>query len=753
VIIDRNIIKYVVFIDDSLAYALQKISDNKSGLVFALSQHGVLEGILTDGDFRRWLLSTTKTDLALPVLTAVNRQFLALPEATDVDDIRAHFNERVGYVPLVDKQGRLVSIAINQKQGFAIGEFDIHEDSPPFVIAEIGNNHNGDLSLAYQLIEAAVAAGADCAKFQMRDMKSMYRQASSAKASEDLGAQYTLDLLSRFQLSNKDMLKAFDYCQHKGIMPLCTPWDIASVEALENYGMLGYKVASADLTNPDLLKVLAKTRKPLICSTGMSEESEIKEAVTLLNKHGAQYALLHCNSTYPAPFKDIHLNYLSRLKSIGTECLVGYSGHERGYAVAIAAVAKGAKIIEKHLTLDRNMEGNDHRVSLLPNEFADMVRGIREVGEALGTSDARRVSQGEMMNREVLGKSVLATKMLSLGAIISADDLTIRSPGKGLPAYRKDELIGKQAKRDMVEGDFFYPSDLDEQVVVARPYHFTRPFGVPVRYHDVESIVKKSNFDLLEFHLSYQDMALNPEDYLSSVGYNMDFVVHAPELFKHDFLVDLCSSDTEHRLKSIQELKNVARVVCELKPYFKTSKAKVLIVANVGGYSFDHFLSEKETQYYYEMVHLGLKEVEDAFSGVEMIPQTLPPFPWFFGGQRYSNILMSASSIVNFCTQYNRRICLDLSHSKLYCNYVHASFSEFVGAVAPFAAHLHLVDASGVDGEGVQIDEGDIDFNNIAAILNKSSPTSSFIPEIWQGHKNAGEGFWLALERLEKYFG
>src|SRR5690606_6193726 len=139
---------------------------------------------------------------------------------------------------------------------------------------------------------------------------------------------------------------------------LCTPWDLRSLEVLENYGMEGYKLASADLTNHELLRTMAKTGKPLICSTGMSTELEIAEAVNILNEEGAMHVILHCNSTYPAPFKDVNLNYLERLKEL-TGSLIGYSGHERGIYISIAAVAKGAKVIEKHFTLDRSMEGND----------------------------------------------------------------------------------------------------------------------------------------------------------------------------------------------------------------------------------------------------------------------------------------------------------------------------------------------------------------------------------------------------------
>lgn len=138
--------------------------------------------------------------------------------------------------------------------------------------------------------------------------------------------------------------------------------------------------------------------------------------------------------------------------------------------------------------------------------------------------------------------------------------------------------------------------------------------------------------------------------------------------------------------------------------------------------------------------------------GVEIIPQTMPPFPWLFGGQRYHNLFLSAEEIVEFCERYSVRICLDVSHSKLACNHYHWSFSKFVEQVSPFAAHLHIVDAKGVDGEGLQVGEGEIDFHMLAKILKEKSPKASFIPEIWQGHKNNGEGFLISLTRLEKFY-
>jgi sialic acid synthase SpsE/sugar phosphate isomerase/epimerase len=745
-IIQKNIKPYLVDINEDVDVALNKITINKSGFVIITDGSGYIHGILTDGDLRRWFLTSGISNLAQSVEIICNKDFVKAKLDWGIEEIGNLFNNQITFIPLVDEKERIVAIAINQNSFFSVGSFIVSESTPSFIIAEIGNNHNGSLSLAKKLVDKAVIAGADCAKFQMRSMKAIYRK---SKSDEDLGAEYTQDLLSRFQLSNENLFKVFDYCNHKNIIPLCTPFDEESLNALEDYGILGYKLASADLTNHDLINKMAGMRKPLICSTGMSNESEISSAVKLLRNNGVNYALLHCNSTYPAPYKDINLNYISNLKKIGFNCEVGYSGHERGYMVPIAAVAKGARIIEKHFTLDRRMEGNDHRVSLLPDEFSEMVLGIRAVEQSLGSGNSRQITQGEMMNREFLAKSVIAIKTIEIGEIISERDLDIKSPGKGLAPYRKNELVGKIAKRKILEGDFFFEDDIEENLIESRKYNFKMPFGIPVRYHDLKSIINKSNFDLLEFHLSYKDMELDPLKFLDPQGYNLDLVVHSPELFADEHIMDLCSHDETYRSRSISELQKVIDITRTIKPFFKKAVCPKIII-NAGGSTQDGFLPISQRQEKYELISDALKNLDTV--GVEIIPQTMPPFPWHFGGQRYHNLFMDADDIVKFCSDNNTRICLDISHSKLLCNFKHESFKEFLEKVSQYAAHIHMVDASGVDGEGLQINEGDIDFSLVSSIFKSACPNASFIPEIWQGHKNDCKGFWVALERLEKHF-
>lgn len=747
-IIEKNISKFTIYEEDSLSHALEKISENKKGVVFSLTDSGKLEGVLTDGDFRRWLVDSSEIDLSIPVNVVTNKDFVSLPADTDRSEIKLYLNDRVKFLPLLDNFGHLVSIAQGQADEFKIGDFVISPGASTFVIAEIGNNHNGSLDLAKKLVDKAVEAGADCAKFQMRSMDKLYgKSGRTTDISEDLGAQYTLDLLSRFQLCNDDLFEVFDHCKSSDILPLCTPWDHDSLDLLDGYGMQAFKLASADLINHDLIESMTSMGKPIISSTGMSSESEIVAAVKLFKKSNCKHILLHCNSTYPAPFKDINLRYLDRLRKIG-DCPVGYSGHERGAAICIAAVAMGACVIEKHFTLDREMEGNDHRVSLLPSEFISMIKGIREVEEGLGSHSIRHVTQGEMMNREILSKSLAVNKEIKTGTVICSDMIEVRSPGKGLPPYYKTELVGKTTTRDLKAGDFFFFSDLHETTAYSREYEFPVPFGIPVRFHDVEDLRQKSNFDLFEFHLSYKDLEEDPEQYFS-MPMECDLVVHSPELFAGDHVMDLSSGNSKYRERSVYELQRVAEMTRKLKRHFPNS-SKTLIIVNVGGFSLNEFLPESELPALYDQVGDSLNQINQ--DGIEFLPQTMPPYPWHFGGQRFHNLFLMPDEISRFHEMYGYRVCLDISHSYLACNHFGISFHKFLEEVAPLSAHHHIVDAEGIDGEGLQIGEGKIDFDMTIEILLQKSPQASFIPEIWQGHKNDGEGFWLALERLENSY-
>ncbi|WP_271533323.1 N-acetylneuraminate synthase family protein [Bradyrhizobium sp. CCBAU 25338] len=625
-----------------------------------------------------------------------------------------------------------------------IGNRLLGDGEPCYVIAEIGNNHNGDFDRAIALVDAAVAAGADCAKFQMRKLDEVYRASSLSGKDDDLAVEYTLDLLRRFELPIAQQKKIAEYCAAKGIEYLCTPWDAKSVAVLEGFGVQAYKVASADLTNLPLLGRLTATGKTLIVSTGMSTTDEIKAAAKFLDDRNASYALLHCQSTYPAALHNIHLRFMETLREIHP--VVGYSGHERGIAVSTAAVALGAVIIERHITLDREMEGPDHAASLEPEEFKALVSGIREVEAARGEKLAERaLSQGELINRENLAKSLVAARDLPAGTMISESDIAVKSPGQGLSPLKMPALLGRRLTRTMAADDYFFQSDLDEGVAKARRYRFDRPWGVPVRYHDTARFLEICEPDIIEFHLSYSDMERDPAAYLSGT-YDLGFVVHAPELFAGSKLMDLATPDEALRRYSLEQTQAVIDITRGLKKFFPKTKHPP-IVANIGGFTMDEPLPPEEKAERYRIFAQSLTELD--MDGVELTPQTMAPFPWHFGGQRHQNIFIFPEESAAFCAKHDLRMCVDISHTKLAANHFGFDFAQGLAQLGPHTAHLHFGDAKGLDGEGLQIGEGEIDFDEIGQVLRKHAPTASFIPEIWQGHKNMGEGFWTALERLE----
>ncbi|TDX81153.1 N-acetylneuraminate synthase [Rathayibacter sp. PhB151] len=746
-IVDRHLAPYIVFAEDPVLTALAKINANKQRIVFCVDGHGVLRGSLSDGDFRRWIIANPTASLDVAVLAVANTAVLTAPVDDPAQAAAALLGaDGISHVPLVDERGHLVAIAIEGGAALQIGRHPVGEGHPAFVIAEVGNNHNGSVDFAKRLVDLALEAGADAVKFQLRDLDSLYRQGGGATAGEDLGAQYTIDLLRRFALPAEALFEVFDHAGDAGIDVLCTPWDSPSVQALVDYGVPGLKIASADLTNHDLLADAGARGLPLLLSTGMSRESEILESVALLRSLGTSYALLHTQSTYPAPYRDLNLAYLERLAEISGG-VTGYSGHERGWHVPVAAVARGARIIEKHFTVDRAMEGNDHSVSLLPDEFGRMVAEIRDIESALGSAEPRGVSTGESMNRVSLAKSLVAARELRSGEVVRAADVAVRSPGRGLQPNELPRLLGRTLHRDVAAGGFFFDGDLRASTPAGRPFRFRRPWGLPVRYHDHAELLGASNPGFLEFHFSYRDLEIDVDDVFTA-RQERGFTTHLPDLFSGDFLVDLASFDRDVWERSIAEVQRTIGVTRSLSRWFRQDEDPMMVVT-MGGFTRHAHVDPSRRPAMYARVAEALDRIDAG--GVRLLAQTLPPYPWLMGGQQFHNLFVDPEDTAAFARETGTALCLDASHTKLATTFLGTSFSAAVELLAPLSAHLHLVDATGIDGEGVQIGEGEIDWPVFAAALDALAPGVPFIPEIWQGHVDSGEGFWTALERLEEW--
>lgn len=324
-----------------------------------------------------------------------------------------------------------------------------------YIIAEAGVNHNGDINIAKRLVDAAVDAGADAVKFQTFKAQNLVcknagKAAYQLETTEQAETQY--EMLKKLELTEKMHEELVPYCRERGIEFLSTPFDVESVDLLLQYEIPLIKIPSGEITNYPYLKKIGKTGKKVILSTGMSTLDEVRDAVQILKNEGTdKIILLHCNTEYPTPMCDVNLLAMKTLQEeLGLP--VGYSDHTKGIEIPIAAAALGACVIEKHFTLDRTMEGPDHKASLEPQELMSMVRAIRNIEQALGTGEKKPV-YAEIANKAVARKSIIAARPINKGEVFTVENITTKRPGNGISPMRWYEVLGKKAIRDFKEDE------------------------------------------------------------------------------------------------------------------------------------------------------------------------------------------------------------------------------------------------------------------------------------------------------------
>lgn len=327
------------------------------------------------------------------------------------------------------------------------------------IIAEAGVNHNGSIETAKKMIDKAVEADVDIIKFQtFKSEKLVSKSAQQAEyQKKNIGSSTDnsqLNMLKKLELSHSDHQELIEYCNQKGIKFFSTAFDLESVDYLHSLNIGLWKIPSGEITNYPYLKKIAQFGEPVILSTGMCEMKDIEAALKVLTDNGLskdKISILHCNTEYPTPFKDVNLLAMNELKErFGVR--VGYSDHTKGIEVPIAAVALGAEIIEKHFTLDRNMEGPDHKASLEPDELKAMVSAIRNIELALGDGH-KTVSESERKNIAVARKSIVAAKNIKAGVVFNENNLTVKRPGNGISPMDWEKVIGKTAKKDFTEDE------------------------------------------------------------------------------------------------------------------------------------------------------------------------------------------------------------------------------------------------------------------------------------------------------------
>jgi N,N'-diacetyllegionaminate synthase len=327
-----------------------------------------------------------------------------------------------------------------------------------FIIAEAGVNHNGDINLAHKLIDEAVLVGADAIKFQtfnVRDLITLNAQKAHYQKRSSKQNESQFDMLKKLQLSKDEQKELYTYCNFRKIKFLSSPFDLDSIEFLISIGLDTIKIPSGEITNLPYLRKVGSSNKMIILSTGMCILNEVKNAVDVLtNSRGSKenIILLHCNTEYPTPFSDVNLNAMLTLREI-FNMPVGYSDHTLGIEVPIAAVALGARVIEKHFTLDIYMKGPDHKASLDSWKFRNMVESIRNIEMSLGDG-VKRCSPSEQKNKNIVRKSIVAKVNITKGDIFTEENITVKRPGLGISPMQWDNVIGLKAKKDFNEDEF-----------------------------------------------------------------------------------------------------------------------------------------------------------------------------------------------------------------------------------------------------------------------------------------------------------
>jgi N-acetylneuraminate synthase len=609
-----------------------------------------------------------------------------------------------------------------------------------YIIAEVGINHNGDIEEAKALIKAAFEAGADAAKIQVRNLQEVYTEEvlrDPLKAEQ--GTQYLLNELKKAQLSESDVRELAQYARQFNGDFFATPFDIKSAKFLNDLGMQLFKIGSPDFTNLPLIKTIIGFGKPLILSTGMSDEPEIEKVISILKTAGADFSLLHCNSTYPASDEDLNLRYIPKLREV-SGVPVGYSGHEQGYGPTLAAVALGAEIVERHITKDRAQSGPDHRSSLSFEQFRDMVQEIRKIEVALGKAQ-RNSSQGEMSNRLSLAKSLVAAEDLPAGTILTEKHIAAKTPAKGVSPLEMDLFVGQTLATDLKKDQYLFTENLQKHEPEAgSDFKINRHWGIVGRLNDFRDFIALKP-KLIEIHMTWRDLV----SYQRPVEtFSQDLVVHAPEYYQ-DRLIDFTSEDQKVTEYSIEMLRRTIEVARDLNQSFKgqTNPKGPRVVVHPGGHFAKRSNSNKSEQY--RLLMKRLQNIDS--SGVQLLVENMPPFPWYFGGQWFNTIFMDSKEIAQFANEMGWGFCYDTSHALLYCNYAGTTLREFTKNVLDHTAYLHISDGKGSNQEGLQLGKGDLQHEDLLELLGKINV--GFIPEIWQGHLNGGQGFKEALHYIE----
>jgi len=601
-----------------------------------------------------------------------------------------------------------------------------------YIIAEIGINHGGEYSTAFQLIKAAADAGVHGIKFQYRNLDNAY-----AEGAKQIGDEILLKEITKNYLSPEYILKLARASHDLGIEVGISFFDVADIADFgENLTAFDFfKSPSVELNNALMINKMLQQNKPVYVSLGCHHESEIDQAFA--NFEHDNWVAMHCVSNYPVSLANARLGYLSHMKSKWSRPF-GYSSHDENWEVCLVAMSMGASVIERHITFDKSAEGLDHSTSSTPNEFKSMVTFADNMYLLMAGDSPRVPNQGELLNLQNLGRSYYAKLPIKANEAVNPDQLTLRSPRVGLGRTEMSPYFGKPSLRDIQAGDVINQSVfLPPEVVTDEALAFARKMkvAIPVRLHDLKNIENRFPVGGYEFHLSFGEVlsGLSAKPYSPTNLYS----IHLPDYISSTALMDPFSKDKSQVEGSFEILQ---RTVDFAKQLQDLTGRKVPIV---GSFSVVH---KSINEFYEQHAQLLLKYKEQ---GVSILPQWLPPIAWYFGGSVKLSAMNEFRDVV-FIKQHQLPICMDVCHLCLGDSLYNFDATNMMNLLSPHIEHIHIADAEGIDGEGLHFGEGDP--KNMPAIQAAMQFDCMKVIEVWQGHLDEGAGFAKAISSLSKLF-
>ncbi len=600
------------------------------------------------------------------------------------------------------------------------------------VIAELGINHKGSRQAARKLIDAAAKAGAWAVKFQYRRKDNFYEVVT------EIGDEQISAELERTYLSPTAILELRQYACDSGLRVGISFFSASDAgdfeENLKSFDF--YKVPSAELLNDDLLSSLVELNKLVLVSTGGHDE---RQTLSQVKKYSncAQVVFMHCISNYPTLLGNQQLSFISNLREASPNP-VGYSSHDKDWEVNLIAMTLGARYIERHLTFDKEGDGLDDSTSSEPHELESLCRYAALYQTIVGGGQ-RVVNQGERINIQNLGSSLYATRNIYRGELATTGDFELRAPRKGLTPGDFDGLSSRVVTLNICAGEPALASHFERPVVplstAATEFCDSYGISIPIRLHDAKKLQELFPIENFELHLSYGEVQIYKESrnsFFESIDFKKSYSVHLPDYLPGNRLIDPLSRIPAVRSDSLQLILACVRLAKELEQFSGKS------VPMVG--SFSRILPEGKEATYRELADFvnGIKEKD----GVDILPQWLPKIAWYFGGAEELSMFCEEDDIY-FALRHNLRICLDISHLILSANFAKQDWKVWYDRLIAISSHIHLADASGIDGEGVEFGAGDLsDARSILAMPPR------VVLEVWQGHLSNGEGFRKAIDYL-----